>query len=226
MRITTVTFGLLIALSLVQSACAYFIMSGYDSREFLVDTFVDDIVTVTWDFASEAHHRRGMDARRLEPVMLMFEVVDPHGIILHSSQTHDDNGRFGFTAQIDGMYRVVVKHHCVSHLLRSKVSTRVNLHIKVRDNKISADDQANENATSRGHIEVLANSVSRLNERVNLIKLEQNHSKAREERFSTRYAGIGTRVVFFAVFQVMFFIGVGVWLMLNTKKFLIKSKVV
>ncbi len=218
---------LLLCVFINSSNCAYFILSGAETQEFIVDTLHDNIVTIDYNYRVETKPTRGMAPipASNDAVVITIEVQDPHQQTVSRTIAKELQGTIGFTAHVDGLHRITIKQQHTHAFFRTRYRTKFTFGMKVLDN-MKDQKKDLEDGTEKQHIAVLTSSVSRLKDKVELIRLEQSNSKAREERFSTKYAGIGGRIVFFAVFQVIFFVGVGVWLMLNTKNFLIKSKVV
>ncbi|KAG9396989.1 transmembrane emp24 domain-containing protein [Carpediemonas membranifera] len=223
--------GLLcLLLMAIQANCLYWYMEGASSKEFYVDAFQDEIVLVEYSYRTVTV-TQGLNSNKVIPMTsdshnIHIEVRDPTDAVVYRAAAKENGGHFGFTSQHDGMYRVIFTQTNAHVFARNKMRARVTMDVSVGADVGSEPEKTEETVADKAQIALLTREVSRLRDKVNIIKMEQGNSKSRDEKFSTKYAGIGSRIVFFAVFQIAFFIGVGLWQMKDLKKFLVKTKVV
>ncbi|KAG9393219.1 emp24/gp25L/p24 family/GOLD [Carpediemonas membranifera] len=210
----------------VQSNCLYWYMAGTESKEFYVDVFHDEVILVEYTFRTmPSSSRSSMTIPMGTATSLMIEVRDPQDSVVYRAEGNE-LGHFGFTSQLDGVYRIIFSQKNTQMFMRNRVRSRVSLDVTVGEDIGSEPAEPSGARADKAHIAVLTSSVARLKDKVDIIKMEQANSKSRDEKFSVKYAGIGSRIVFFALFQIAFFIGVGLWQMKDLKKFLVKTKVV
>ncbi len=201
-----------------------FLLHEKDSQELIADALQDDVVLIEYEYVVETVPDKGYLPTPVYSLdhEVSIAVFDPLGHILYEAIALEE-GRAVITASGQGQHRIVISQPAPRQKSRYPIRTRVTLSITVaNDVTMTLPDDA----TEKDHLEKLTRSVTGLRNRVGLIKMEQDNSKAREEKFSGKYSAIGRRVAVFAVVQVALSLGVAAWLVINTRTILMKAKVV
>ncbi|EFA79707.1 emp24/gp25L/p24 family protein [Heterostelium album PN500] len=212
------SISLLVVLStllLVQSCSAlYFELNGGTTKCFIEENPKDTLLVGNY-VLEDLNPQAGIST----PLALSVIVTDPENHEVLSKQM-GASGRFAFQTLIGGEYKICISTNS-SKWFGPTIKTRLHLDIQVGANANDYEEIAK--VEQLNNLEI---SVKRLNDRVTQVRKEQSYQKAREITFRNTSESTNSRVMWWAILQVVVLCLTGMWQMRHLKSFFKAKKLV
>lgn len=170
------------------------------------------------------------DVEVYDPQTELFEGADPTqlGVVIDVEEVFDDDhrvvhqkgspkGDFSFSALDTGDHRICFQPQSQGWL--AKIKTKVSIEFSLGDDEIL-------DSKKKGKVDSLSRKVKALNNKVLEIKREQGLMREREATFRDQSESTNSKVVNWAIIQLLALGGTCYWQIKHLRSFFVKQKIV
>jgi len=194
------------------SAALYFLLEDGQTRCFLEEVPKDTLVV-------GKYKTEEVGSRTISKVGIKLTATEPGGALALQRDLGPE-GRFAFTSQLGGEYKICFQTNGSSWF---GAKQKLNVHLEM-ETGVAATDY--EEIAKTEHLTTLEISVRRLNDRIKDIRAEQNYQRNREITFRDTSESTNARVMWWSIIQTIILVGTGLWQITHLKNFFKTKKLV